>query len=243
MTTSTTYLVAGANRGIGLGFASTLAARSNTVVFATARDPSSATDLAALAKKHSNVHILKLETTSETDAAAAAAEISRLGYSHLDVVIVNAGVGHKSSVIDTTLEDLLKIYKVNVGGVLVSFKAFHPLLKAGANGQKKFVAITSMLGSNTLVSEFGSKGYGGYAAYGASKAAVNHIVANIAVEHKKDGIIAIPVHPGHVATDMGGKDAPVTVKDSVDGMLKVIDGATAAESGKYYAFDGTTIPW
>ncbi|KAJ3168703.1 hypothetical protein HDU87_000991 [Geranomyces variabilis] len=239
MTTSTTYLVAGASRGLGLGFASTLAARANTVVFATARDPSSATELAALAKKHSNVHVLKLETTSESDAAAAAAEIKRLGHSHLDVVIVNAGVGHKASVLETSLDDLLRIYKVNVGGVLVSFKAFYPLLKAGA--QKKFVAITSILGSNGLVEKFGQSGNGGYAAYGASKAAVNHIVGNIAIEHKD--LVALPIHPGHVATDMGGKDAPVSVKESIDGMLKVIDGAAAADTGKYFSYDGTTIPW
>ncbi|KAJ3164145.1 hypothetical protein HDU88_005648 [Geranomyces variabilis] len=242
MTTSTTYLVAGANRGLGLGFASSLAARPNTVVFATARDPSSATELAALAKKHSNVHILKLETTSESDAAAAASEIKRLGHSHLDVVIVNAGVGHKASVLETSLDDLLRIYKVNVGGVLVSFKAFYPLLKASPTAaQKKFVAVTSMLGSNGLVEKFGQSGYGGYAAYGASKAGVNYIVGNIAIEHKD--LIALPIHPGHVATDMGGKDAPVSVKESIDGMLKVIDGATAADSGKFFSYDGTTLPW
>jgi NAD(P)-dependent dehydrogenase (short-subunit alcohol dehydrogenase family) len=104
----TVYLVSGANRGIGesnpaqsaklsltsalpgLGLVKALATRPDTVVFAGARNPSSANALGELAKTQKNVHVLKLTSCDETDNRAAAAEIKRIAGA-LHVVIANAG--------------------------------------------------------------------------------------------------------------------------------------------------------
>jgi NAD(P)-dependent dehydrogenase (short-subunit alcohol dehydrogenase family) len=103
----TVYLVSGANRGIGksciaifasgvdvaisgLGFVKALATRSDTVVFAGARSPSSATELQEFAKQQKNVHVLKLTSCDEADNQAAAAEIKKVAGA-LHVVIANAG--------------------------------------------------------------------------------------------------------------------------------------------------------
>jgi NAD(P)-dependent dehydrogenase (short-subunit alcohol dehydrogenase family) len=101
------YLVSGANRGIGqssvhrvciyvdaaisgFGLVKALATRSDTVVFAGARSPSSAAQLQELARQQKNVHVLKLTSCDKTDNQAAAAEIKKVAGA-LHVVIANAG--------------------------------------------------------------------------------------------------------------------------------------------------------
>ncbi len=73
-----------------------------------------------------------------------------------------------------------------------------------------------------------------------------------AQEHENDGLIAFPLHPGLVQTDLGnpfaksvGMDqAPVTIEDSIKGQLKVIDGATREKtSGRFWDFEGKELPW
>jgi hypothetical protein len=105
----TVYLVSGANRGIGdgtfpgrtpklmltsmlpgLGLVKAIATRPDTVVFAGARNPSSASELDELAKTQKNVHVLKLTSCDEADNRAAVAEIKRTAGA-LHVVIANAG--------------------------------------------------------------------------------------------------------------------------------------------------------
>jgi NAD(P)-dependent dehydrogenase (short-subunit alcohol dehydrogenase family) len=104
---TTVYLVSGANRGIGqssvpclciyvdaavsgFGLVKALATRSDTVVFAGTRNPSSATQLQELARQQKNVHILKLTSCDKADNQAAAAEIKKVA-GVLHVVIANAG--------------------------------------------------------------------------------------------------------------------------------------------------------
>jgi hypothetical protein len=104
----TVYLVSGANRGIGksnptqsarlsltsvlpgLGLVKALATRPEAIVFAGARNPSSANELGELAKTQKNVHVLKLTSCDEADNRAAVAEIKRTAGA-LHVVIANAG--------------------------------------------------------------------------------------------------------------------------------------------------------
>jgi hypothetical protein len=65
------------------------------------------------------------------------------------------------------------------------------------------------------------------------------IAAELASEH----FICIPIHPGWVKTDMGGPSAPLTVEESVRGLRKVIDGLKPADSGKFWSYDGSNLPW
>jgi NAD(P)-dependent dehydrogenase (short-subunit alcohol dehydrogenase family) len=75
---------------VGLGLVTALAAREDTIVFAGARDPSSATALHELADKQKNVHILKLVSCDEAGNRAAVEEIKRIAGA-LHVVVANAG--------------------------------------------------------------------------------------------------------------------------------------------------------
>jgi NAD(P)-dependent dehydrogenase (short-subunit alcohol dehydrogenase family) len=84
----------------GLGLVKALAARADTVVFAGARDTSSANELRELADKQENVHILKLVSCDEEGNRAAVEEIKRIAGA-LHVVIANAGE-HTSAIKPST---------------------------------------------------------------------------------------------------------------------------------------------
>ena len=57
------------------------------------------------------------------------------------------------------------------------------------------------------------------------------------------GISSIVFHPGWVATDMGGRFGPVSVKESVNGMRNVIERLTSANSGSFFTWKGKKHPW
>jgi len=81
-----TYVITGANRGIGYAIAKQLAAEGNKVI-GTARNPSQATDLAAIP----GVKVVALDVTDPESQKAAAAEVSKLTGGAIDVLILNAG--------------------------------------------------------------------------------------------------------------------------------------------------------
>jgi hypothetical protein len=92
-----TYLVTGANRGLGFGYVTALLARDNVVVYAGARDPSRSTHLQDLQKTHANLHILKISSADKEDNLAAAREVEKVS-GYLDVLVANAG---ESGVLNT----------------------------------------------------------------------------------------------------------------------------------------------
>ncbi len=53
----------------------------------------------------------------------------------------------------------------------------------------------------------------------------------------------VVLSPGWARTDMGGPGAPTPVEDAVAGMLRVMDGATAAQHGQFLDWMGGVVPW
>ena len=84
---------------------------------------------------------------------------------------------------------------------------------------------------------------GGEYIYRSSKAALNMVVKSLSIELAERGITVIAFHPGWVQTDMGGAGAAITPEESVAGMRRVIAGLTPADSGRFFAYDGSDIPW
>ncbi len=62
-----------------------------------------------------------------------------------------------------------------------------------------------------------------------------------ATQYKKSTFISLD--PGWVQTDMGGPGAVLPVKDSVTGILKVVDGLKPKDSGKFFLYDGSEVPY
>ena len=60
---------------------------------------------------------------------------------------------------------------------------------------------------------------------------------------RERGIVVLALHPGWVQTDMGGEHATVPPADAVGGILRLVDGATAAQSGRFLDWRGEPLPW
>ena len=245
MTTSEqqVWLVTGANRGIGYQLASHIASRPNTIVFAGVRSPPKATELQQFARDHKNVHIIKLESTSEEDAKNAAARIEATT-GGLDVVVANAAIAQNWQLAgEISIESLKQHFEVNVVGVIILFKAMYPLLQ---NRQtKKFVTISSLAGQLHGLMPVPMT------VYGSSKAGLNYITRSMHKDYHEKGLIAFPIHPGMVDTDMsksaldvfGVDKFPVTPDDSASMMIKVIDSAGPGEAGRFWSYTGEELEW
>lgn len=249
-----TYLITGANRGIGRGLTTSLLQRPNTTVVAAVRDVANSTPvLEALPKgADSKLVIVKIDSQVESDPRTAVAELqSKHGISSLDVVIANAGISHSGALIaENSSEALRDHFNTNTIGPVLLFQAVKPLLQASKSGKPVFLAISTLLGSigaQDLVAGFPAK----FSPYGASKAALNWIVKRIHME--ESWLITYVTHPGLVLTDMAANLAgagidpvaigAITVDVSVAGVLKTLDSASRDISGTFQNYDGTTLPW
>jgi len=224
---ASTWVVTAANRGLGLEFARQLAGRGERVI-ATARDVDAATELATLGLE---VHGLDVADPASVERFADA-----IDGVPIDVLINNAGVGVRSTSFDQLdFAEMESFFAVNTVGTLRVTRALLPGLRAGS--ARKIANITSRMGS------IGDNSSGAAYSYRASKAALNMVTRSLAIDLRSDDIICAVLHPGWVQTDMGGSGAPTTVQESISGMLAVIDGLTAADSGEFFAFTGERVPW
>ena len=224
-----TVLITGANRGIGLEFARQYAADGWSVI-ACCRKPAAAKDLKTL---EGEVRIEKLDVASDSSISALARSLKN---QPIDVLINNAGIyGGKQDFGNTDAKNWLEVMQVNVIAPLHMLEALAGNLAAGKG--KKVLSITSKMGS------IGDGPSGGGYIYRSSKAALNMTMASAAKDLKRHGITVIVAHPGWVATDMGGKGAPLMVETSVAGLRKVIAKLTKSDTGKFFNYSGEEIPW
>ena len=234
-----TVLITGANRGIGLEFVRQYAERGWTVI-ATARKPSEASELDALARQHQAVRIEILDVASIESIAALG---KRLAGQPIDVLVNNAGVlgDLAPQTIGGLEQDTFEyVMAVNAFGAL----KLSETLKANvlASRHKKVFAMTSGLGSSELTAR-----RGGFYAYRMSKAALNIGFRALAADWRGEGIMVGIIAPGMVETQLlrqsnfPGKG--ISTGESVAGMIKVIDGMTLGNNGKAINYDGSVIPW
>jgi NAD(P)-dependent dehydrogenase (short-subunit alcohol dehydrogenase family) len=228
--TKRTVLITGANRGIGLELARQYHGAGWNVI-GTARDPGAAKDLRAIGD---DVLVPALDVTSQDSVATLA---KSLEHQPIDLLINNAGVGDGggSSLAKLEVDTFEHVMQVNALGPVRVTQALLPNLRAGKG--RTIVSITSILGSIAGDTD------GGYYGYRESKAALNMFMRSLAAELRPEKFICIPIHPGWVKTDMGGANAQLTVEESVTGIRKVVDGLKLADSGKFWSYDGTNLPW
>lgn len=228
-----TLLITGANRGIGLELTRRYAAAGWTVI-ATCRDPQAATVLKA-------VPGVTVEALEVTDYKAVDALAKKYNGTAIDLLLNNAGIyGHRDGALTVTdFDTYLNVLQVNSVAPMKMALTFLPHLKAAQNrnqGASKIATISSRMGSIT------ASGGGSYV-YRASKAAINAAMHSLALDLKSAGISVAVLHPGWVKTDMGGQGADIDVQTSAAGLQQVIDGITIRDTGKFFNYDGTEIPW
>jgi NAD(P)-dependent dehydrogenase (short-subunit alcohol dehydrogenase family) len=236
-----TALITGTSRGIGLELALQYAG-AGWEVHACCRSPARAEELAALAETAAGrLHIHRLDVA---DFRAIDALADKLDDRAIDVLINNAGTmgrlpwdraAGEQAFGRSDFSDWAEVFRVNVFAAMKMAEAF--VDHVGSSEHKKLVTISSNMGS------LSNNRYGGYYVYRCSKAAVNMLMRSLAIDLAGRGIIAVPLHPGWVRTDMGGPDAEIDVATSVAGLREVIERIGPEDSGRFFSYDGSVIPW
>jgi NAD(P)-dependent dehydrogenase (short-subunit alcohol dehydrogenase family) len=238
-------LITGANRGIGLETARQLGKKGVTVVVGARSLAAAQKTAASLEKEGIDAFPVQLDVTSAADRKTAAKAVGEK-YGKLDILINNAGVGPeeglgKPKTIETTEEELQKIFGTNLFATIAVTREFLPLLKKSPAA--RIVNLSSILGSLTLHADpNGPLASAKLFAYDASKSALNAFTIHLAAELKDTKIKVNSAHPGWVKTEMGTDNAPMEVeegaKTSVDLALLGADGP----NGRFIHL-GNELPW
>ena len=226
----TTFLITGANRGIGLALTDAIIARGDRVI-ATVRDPFKVPELLRTAPRDQMV-LLGMDVRDGRAVSRAGATLRE----PVDVLINNAGIfgPERQAALDMDFEGFADTLAVNTLAPLRVAQAFIPQLKQSK--APRILTISSQMGAL-------SGSASGSAAYRTSKAAVNKLMQCLASELRADGITVAVAHPGWVQTDMGGAGADITAAESAAGLIALADKLTLADTGHFFRWDGAAHPW
>ena len=220
------WLVTGANRGIGLALCRLLQERGDSVI-AVCRMPSE--ELQAL-----GVRIeagIELSDPASLEALSSRLADGRLG-GGLAGAILNAGILEGDDLESFSAESLRRQFEVNALAPLLLARSLLPVLPAGA----KLGLVTSRMGS------IDDNGSGGYYGYRMSKTALNMAGRSLAVDLRPRGIAVAILHPGMVATRMVGFSG-IPPEQAASGLLARLDALTLRSSGRFWHANGEELPW
>ena len=229
----TNILITGANRGLGLGFVKKYIEK-NIHLICTTRDISGSKELLAYKEKYPNkMEIFELDLLKDNAALTLANFIKDRP---IDILINNAGVGSSNQHFQAvSLNPWLEVLKVNLIAPLMITQAIIKNVKISS--AKKIYFLSSQLGS------IEDNNSGGMYIYRSSKSGLNQVVKSLSIDLKAYGITVVSLHPGWVKTDMGGANAPVSIDESVEGMIRVIETTDIKDTGKFLNYHGRELPW
>ena len=174
-----------------------------------------------------------LDVTNRDQIAALAQSLEGVA---IDILFCNAGISGKRgmSLGHFDFDSWEEVLRVNLLGPAALVQAL--VDNVAASGHKVIAMMSSRLGSIAESS-------GMTLPYATSKAALNMLAKGLAATLAARGITVVALSPGWVRTDMGGEAAPLSPQSSIAGLRKVIAALKPAESGKFFAYDGSSIPW
>ncbi|MFA0810607.1 SDR family oxidoreductase [Microbulbifer epialgicus] len=230
---SGTILITGSNRGIGFEICTQFAS-DGWKVLACCRDLDKAVELKDLGKQYSEVHPIQLDVTDYSQMISVAKAIQG---EPIDILFNNAGYYGPKRVsfggVDRT--EWRRVLESNTIAPYMMAETFCD--NVAASSHKLIAMMSSKVGSIA-----DNRSGGGYI-YRTSKTALNQIVKSLAIDLKDRGITVLALHPGWVKTAMGGPEALISAEVSVRGLKKILLQAEPSNSGHFYNYDGSEIPW
>ncbi len=217
-----TYLITGANGGIGTQLCQQLQNRGEDVI-AVCRQSSDSLD-------RLGVRIENGIDITQDDSVATLAQ--KLQGTSIDVLINNAGVMETNTLNNLNFDSLRRQYEVNTLGTLRVTQALLNNLHAGS----KIAIITSRMGS------IGDNTSGGYYGYRMSKAAVSMAGKSLSEDLKSRQISVGILHPGLVSTKMTDYTG-IPPEQAAKGLIERIDQLNTNNTGTFWHANGEVLPW
>lgn len=241
-----TALIVGAGQGIGLGFVRQLL-QENRVdhLYATYRHSQS--ELLTLSDQRLSClplditdeeQIIRLVQAIQAETRVIHTVINCVGLLHEGTLQPEKSLRHVNA------EQLLRYFQVNSIGAVLLAKQVQPLLK---HGDRAILAtISAKIGS------IGDNHLGGWYGYRASKAALNMLMRTAAIEYKRTcpRAIVVTLHPGTTDTQLSrpfqrtvSPEKLFSVERTVQQLLTVLDRLQEKDSGEFFSWDGSQLPW
>ena len=223
--------ITGGNRGIGKGLVEIFS--KNNKVFFSARDKQKAKSVTE-SIGNENIDYVIMDVADERNVLNGIESLKEKTDS-IDILINNAGIlipglKHKIDAVETDDESILKTFNINTVGVLRVCKAVLPMMQPTS----RIINISSGMGQMEGMAT-------GSIAYRLSKSALNALTIVLSQELSSKDIEVNAICPGWVQTDMGGYEATLTVKESVES-IKKFALSDNFPNGKFLRH-GEILPW
>lgn len=205
----------GSPKGIGKTIAKTFAKQGGTVIIADMNTEGVKNTVAEIESEGVKAFGIELNVTDKESVDNMVKTVMDK-YGRIDVLVNNAGISQKVTVEDMTLDDMKRIFNVNMFGLFLCTQACMKPMREAKYG--RIVNLSSVSGKR------GGGVFGG-AHYSASKAAVLAFSKNLSREISADGVTINSVCPGLINTEIW-KSMP---KEDAD---KVIDGIPMGRPGE-----------
>ncbi|KAJ3499837.1 hypothetical protein NLG97_g12 [Lecanicillium saksenae] len=219
-------MITGCRSGIGKSLASAFAFRGAHVL-ATARQASQLQDLCA---EHANITALSLDLDRPEDINHLHTAVQELTGGKIDFLINNAGLHYSALAMDLDMEEVHKVFSVNVFSVMRLCSAFLPMLRRGEHRNRAIVQIGSVTRDIPVVWQ---------SAYNASKAALSQYTKTLRLEVKPLNISVVEVVTGFVQSDIlrhgfypPSNSLYIPVQEQME-KIKLHGNASGMAAGKY----------
>lgn len=162
--------------------------------------------------------------------------------------ITQPGPERSTSKIDP--EFLSKTFQINLFGHIHVTNALLPWLTLPTSPSSIHAPTSKIVNVSARVGSIADNALGGWYSYRMSKAALNMYTKTLAIEVKRKKVCVISIHPGTTDTALSKPfqknvkaDKLFTPEHSVSKMLQVIESCTLEHTGRFYAYDGSSIQY
>jgi NAD(P)-dependent dehydrogenase (short-subunit alcohol dehydrogenase family) len=183
-------LVTGASRGLGRAIAQALAKAGAAVACAARSEEEVLATAAAIGVAGGRARPFRLDVTRGADIVTTVRE-TEAALGPIDILVNNAGITLEKRTLDVTDEEWDHVLATNVTSMFRCARAVAPGMIE--RGRGKIINVGSM---------YGRLGVPRYAAYCASKAAVDALTRSLAAEWARHGIQVNCLAPGYMNTDI-----------------------------------------